>query len=201
MEILLSSAVFGIAYCLPPGPVNTEALRLGVQHGPRHAWNLLVGSLAGDALWAAVALTAGSLLASSVPLRIVLGVTGVAFLAVMAFSAGRAALRPAPAAALGVPPSRALRTGAVLSVATPLALPFWLGVSAQLPAADPVRSAVFFAGFLAGAVAYSALWTLLTTAGARLRSPGLLRAINVTASAALSYFAVRLTLDTWSLVA
>ncbi|GIH77563.1 hypothetical protein Plo01_39920 [Planobispora longispora] len=85
-----------------------------------------------------------------------------------------------------------MRTGVLLSLATPLALPFWLGVSTQVPEGE---SAVFVAGFLAGALVYALAWTGLSATGGRLLGPRALRAVNAVAAAGLAYFAVRLTLD------
>ncbi|WP_068922060.1 LysE family transporter [Planobispora rosea] len=186
-----------LVYCLPPGPVSTEALRLGIRSGARHAWNLLLGSLVGDAVWAVAAVTTGSLSLTAVPFRVVLGLAGIVFLAALAWSAARSALRPEIVSVIEIPPGRALRTGVLLSLATPLALPFWLGVSAQVPAGE---AAVFVTGFLAGALVYAVAWIGLSVTGGRLLGPRALRAVNAVAAAELGYFAVRLTLDTLGLL-
>ncbi len=57
MPLLFVSAFgLGLAFCAPPGAVTAEALRRGLERGFWSVLLLELGSLVGDATWAALAL-------------------------------------------------------------------------------------------------------------------------------------------------
>jgi chemosensory pili system protein ChpE len=193
---------FGIAYCAAPGVVNAEALRRGMTRGFRSALLVEVGSLLGDTVWAALALTGTTFLATAWEARFGLGIAGTAFIIRLAWTAVRSALRPRPVAA-GVPgaPSRDqstnLVTGIVFGLANPLGLAFWAGVGASSSATHGVGGLpLLLSGFFAGALLWCVGFPLLVGGGRRLVPAGGLRWIGFASGIALAGFGVRLLLET-----
>jgi chemosensory pili system protein ChpE len=126
--LLVSAFGIGLAFCAPPGAVTAEGLRRGLRRGFWSVLALELGSLIGDATWAAIALSGAGLLAQQRPVRLLLGCAGVAFLFRLAWGA------LAAARAGGMPPAGAagrggdFGAGALLSLTNPFAIAFWLGV-------------------------------------------------------------------------
>ena len=62
VSLFVSAFGVGLAFCAPPGVITAEALRRGLSRGFWSALLLELGSLIGDAAWAALALTGAALL-------------------------------------------------------------------------------------------------------------------------------------------
>jgi len=74
--LFLSAFGLGIAFCAPPGAITAEALRRGLARGFRPALLLELGSLIGDAAWAALALAGAAIVVQNRAIQIVLGAAG-----------------------------------------------------------------------------------------------------------------------------
>lgn len=210
--LLLAAMAVGASLCAPPGAVTARALQRGLEGGFKPALCVELGSLAGDASWAALALTGLAVLFSNPLVRVPLGVAGVLLLLYLASGSLRAALRPAA----GVPVrtvadaagsggvGRDLATGAGISLGNPLNLATWLGVGAGLlwgthgAAGRPLASATVFTGFMLVCVAWSFLMAAVASTLRRLAAPWLFRALSGLSALSLAYFAVRLA---WGLAA
>jgi chemosensory pili system protein ChpE len=198
---------FGIslAYCAPPGPVTAEALRRGLMRGFRPALLLELGSLIGDATWAAIALAGVTILIQSTVVRVALGLIGAAFLLHLAWSAYRDA-RAGGAPKSALPGGRGdFATGALVSLGNPNAVAFWLGIGGAMVAgvaADPGpgQFAVFFAGFLSAALGWCFFIATLIAWGGRLMSAAFFRWVNVACALTLGYFGLRLLVATLRLL-
>lgn len=191
--LLATGIGLGLAYAAAPGAVNTEALRRGVARGARSTLLVESGSLIGDSLWAALALTGVVLIGQHRAVLVVLGIAGGCFLLRMAWLA----LHDAWVGTRPQAPTRAqgdFATGAFFGVANPVALAFWSGLGSGVVAtgASGVSFLLFFTGFFAGAV----LWCLGISAligwGRRWVRPGLFRLFNALCGLALGYFGLRL---------
>lgn len=193
----------GVAYAAAPGAVNTEAIRRGIIHGAHSTFLVETGSLIGDSLWALLALTGVTLLASHLAIQIVLGIAGGCFLLRMGWLALHEAFvhRTAPSTA-----SSSTRgdfaTGVVFGLANPVGLAFWSGLGSSVVASGMVgvQFVLFFVGFFVGAV----LWCLGVAAamrwGRRWIRPSLFRWINALCGLLLGYFGIRVlwtTLQEW----
>jgi len=160
LQLVLAASMLAIAYCAPPGPVLAEATRRGLRSGFRPALAVQLGSLVGDALWVSLALAGAASLAQAQNLQTALGVAGSVLLMGLGL---RALYRPRKAKLSGLEtPGRegALATGAALAVASPFALPFWLGVGASLPSfgigsPSTLDYLVFFTSFMIACLAYA----------------------------------------------
>ena len=203
--LFLTSMGQGIAFCAPPGAVTAEALRRGLARGFRPALLLELGSLVGDATWAAIATAGAAFLVESTPVRLALGAGGTLFLLRLAWSALR------DARADGMPKARPgvrhgdFAAGALLSLANPYAVAFWLSVGGAVVAAGvaepgPRDFAVFFAGFMLAALLWCFVISGLIAWGRRLLSAAFFRWVNLLCGLALGAFGLRLLWSTLALV-
>jgi chemosensory pili system protein ChpE/L-lysine exporter family protein LysE/ArgO len=154
---------FGLGLLLnaAPGPVFAETVRRGIAGGFRLAFAVQLGSLVGDAAWAAVGLLSIALLLQLDALRVPIGLFGAGYLLRLAWDSWRAArdefVIQAPP---GADPHRAaLVSGLFLSLTNPQHLAYWAAVGSALGAfgiSHPTIAhyGVFFAGFLASSITW-----------------------------------------------
>jgi chemosensory pili system protein ChpE len=189
--------VLGIAFCAPPGSVTVETLRRGIHRGFTGAVLVQLGSLVGDATWAALALSGVAYLAMYRMAAVGLEVTGVFLLFFLAAGAWRDAWTGTLPRPRNVTARSDFMTGVLLSLSNPFALAFWLGLGGTAVVLTQGRHsqfplAIFFAGFMLAAC----LWCFLTAAiiawGRRFLVPMVYRWVNLVCGAALAYFGVRL---------
>jgi chemosensory pili system protein ChpE len=184
-----------LVFSATPGAVNAESLRRGIARGFRPALLVQLGSLMGDLVWAAVALTGTAFLVQNRPVALVLGVVGACFLLRQAVAAFRAAAGGRTAQEFPTQARGDFLTGSFFSLTNPFAVAFWLGLGAGVTATahTGLPAAVsFFAGFFAGAVLWCAGFATLVSVGRRYAKGPVLRAIDALAGIALSYFGMRL---------
>jgi len=132
MQLWLFAAMLALAYCVPPGPVLAEATRRGMASGFPAALAVELGSLAGDVMWVTLALVGAAALSQATALRTVVGAIGALFLLWLGVRALMATRRKPEPSSGRAAIEGAFATGAVLGVASPYALPFWLGVGSSL---------------------------------------------------------------------
>lgn len=137
---LLKGFLLGWSVAWPPGPINAEMIRRGLERGFLPAWAVGLGACTGDFLWAvAVSLGAGALL-NVRGVRPVLGVVSVGLLLFLAWTFGKGAWmawrksRTAEGNAAAVPARRFDSThggyflGLTMALTSPWNIAFWLGV-------------------------------------------------------------------------
>ena len=90
LTLLAAAFVLGFVFNATPGPVFAETVRQGIRGGFRSAWAVQLGSLVGDALWAAVGLIGVGLLLQLESLRFPLSIASLAYLLWLAWSSWRA---------------------------------------------------------------------------------------------------------------
>ncbi len=184
--LVLKGFLLGWSVGWPPGPINAEMIRRGLERGFLPAWTVGLGACTGDFLWAvAVSLGAGVLV--NVPgVRPTLGVVSVGLLLFLAWTFGKGAVvawvvsRTLGAHARVLPVRRfdSTRGGYVLGLTTALLSPwniaFWLGVIGS----QTGGAALGLAGSLtmaAAVVAGAATWGLVLCSavqmGARFATP------------------------------
>jgi threonine/homoserine/homoserine lactone efflux protein len=183
LTLALSSFALGILFCAPPGGVVAESIRRGMAGGFGPALRVQLGSLVGDATWALVALLGIAVLVQNDLARWVLGVAGVLLLgrlALRALSDGWHNRQPAQRAAS---PGSDFAVGAMLALANPYPVAFWLGVgsgtiTSVIPQPAFADYALFFASFMFGAFLYSFFMAGLIAGGRQLMRPGFFRTVN-----------------------
>lgn len=186
IPLLLKGFFLGWSVGWPPGPINAEMIRRGLERGFLPAWLVGLGACSGDFLWAvAVSLGAGALM--NLPgVRPVLGVVSVVLLLFLAWTFGKGAWRawhrsrlPAGESVGAVPAGRFGSTrggyllGLTMALTSPWNVAFWLGV-----VGSQAGGALGLAGSLtlaAAVVAGAATWGLVlcgaVQTGARFATP------------------------------
>ncbi len=197
LPFLLGVAV-GAAYCAPVGPVTLEMVRRGLSVGFLAGFLVGLGSVIGDAFWAAVGILGSTFLTGSVPLRTAIGALGVVILLVVAWNAFRES-RKDPDYHLTDPPRKrtGFAVGVALSMANPFAVLFWLTVSASgamaslgVDRSHHVARVWFFIGLVAGAIVYALALCGVVAWSRRFVSAHAMRKINFGAAVMLLGLAV-----------
>ncbi len=196
IEIITTGLLMGIAYAAPPGAVTAETLRRGARGGFALAFGVQLGSLVGDATYAALALVGLAALVQNHALQIALGAFGALFLlhlARSAFSTARAPVVPGGHVNARVEQRGAFLSGLAISLANPWGIAFWLSLGGVLAAqgvagASARELGLFFATFMVG----SALWAFvvsLAAAGMRgVLHPAIMRGVSIACGLALGAF-------------
>ncbi len=76
--LIITACVLSFVYSAAPGAVNTEAVRRGLQRGFVPSFLVQIGAVLGDLVWAMIGLAGVALLLQVLPVRIMLGIAGVA---------------------------------------------------------------------------------------------------------------------------
>jgi threonine/homoserine/homoserine lactone efflux protein len=135
--LLLGGVVLGVSIAAPIGPVNVAMIQRGLEQGFGGAFLLGVGSTVADLLYILLAYAGADPLAHLSWARLLLFLAGALVMGWLGFEALRAALRPAPEAAVvpKVPGRSAFVSGFLITIVNPMTIAFWLGIlSASLAA-------------------------------------------------------------------
>jgi threonine/homoserine/homoserine lactone efflux protein len=172
----------GVAFSAPPGIVTAEAIRRGMTGGFVSAVMVGIGSLIGDAVYAALALGGLSAVSHYTFARLVIGSSGALLLFWLAFDALRTQA-PNPTEF----PSRSGKhsdflVGAGLSLTNPWAIAFWLGFGGVLLSAGirnpEAKLPLLLATFLSGALAWTLILSVLIALARRFVNAALFRIIS-----------------------
>ena len=194
MEMLFFSA-FGLSLALwaVPGAVTTEALRRGLT---RRWWSvsfILLGTLAGDALWASVSSLCAALMARNTLAHGLLGALETIVLLSLAWGSLKAGWSKGQAEARETSIHGDVATGALLSLLSPYTITFWLGVNGMAFVANgssvhALGMGVFFTGFLLAAVVWGLFLSSVVLVGRRFVGQGFFRWMNIGCGLVLGYF-------------
>ena len=200
--LLVSSFILAISFCAPPGIITAETVRRGSARGFVPALYVQLGSLVGDTTWAVIALTGLAFLIQNNIAKTILSLVGIILMIKLAWDAfkdarnGRGLDVSTSASAHGD-----FASGAFLSLGNPLNIVFWTGLGTTVFASitgtpQPIHFAIFFAGFLAGAILWCFLMAGLVAWGKQWMTQNFFRCINLICGIALIYFAIQLGLQT-----
>lgn len=201
MTLFLSSFVLAIAFCAPPGVVTAETVRRGAARGFLPALFVQFGSLIGDTTWAIIALTGLAFLIQNNIAKAILSFIGILLMLKLAWDAFKDARSGRELHTAALNSSRGdFANGAFLSLGNPLNIVFWTGLgttvfSSLSEGPQPVHFAIFFAGFLGGAIFWSFFMAGMVAWGRRFITTAFFRWINLACGLALAYFAVQLGLQ------
>jgi chemosensory pili system protein ChpE len=200
MPLFFSSFLLAIAFCAPPGVVTAETVRRGAARGFFPALFVQLGSLVGDTTWAVIALTGLAFLVQNNIAKIVLSLIGILLMLKLAWGAIQDA-REAKELAANSPHSHRgdFTNGAFLSLGNPMNIVFWTGLGTTVFASisgrpQPADFAIFFAGFLSGAVLWCFLMAGVVAWGRKFVTPTFFRWVNFACGIALGFFAIQLGL-------
>ncbi len=175
MDVGMYGAILmGLAYVAPPGPVNVETLRRGLQGGFWSAFSTQAGALIGDACYSIVALVGVGFVTELPLVHRLLGLAGAGLLVWLGWSAlhsdaaspsidctdpqtliltsRKVALRP-----LG----KSFVSGGLISLANPCTIVFWLSVGDTILPHDGSSPLPVLSGFFVGVLAWSLAFPLL----------------------------------------
>ncbi len=168
LTLFLTALGLGFVFNAAPGAVFVETVRQGVRGGFKPAFEVQLGSLVGDTLWAVIGLAGVALLLSLESLRVPIGVAGVLYLLWLARDAWRTANREfaVDGAAAPAHPGHALRAGMLLSVTNPQNIAYFAAIGTGMAAVVATRPtaldyAVFFAGLMLASLAWSVICAAL----------------------------------------
>lgn len=194
MEMLFIWA-FGLSLALwaVPGAVTTEALRRGLT---RRWWSvsfILLGTLAGDALWSGVSFLCAALLARNTLVHGLLGAVETLVLLSLAWVSLKEGWSKEHVEARRISSHGDIATGVLLSVLSPYTITFWLGVNGMAFAANYSNShalgmGIFFTGFLLAAVVWGMFLSGVVLLGRRFVGQGLFRWMNLGCGLVLGCF-------------
>lgn len=166
MHILLG-LIMGIVYAAAPGPVNVETLRRGMKSGIIDSLAVQTGSSVGRIIYALLALFGAGLLLRGATMQLTLGVFGMTvlfYLGITSIRDWRGLIDHAGKTTENVDsPIHAFWTGAILSLANPLAIVFWLSIGSRVTHEPGLDGATFLLGFFAGCMIVSLFMATLAS--------------------------------------
>ena len=200
--LLISSFVLAISFCAPPGIITAETVRRGSARGFVPALYVQFGSLVGDTTWAVIALTGLAFLIQNNIAKTILSLIGITLMVKLALDAFKDARNGRGLdASTSVSAHGDFASGAFLSLGNPLNIVFRTGLGTTVFASiagkpQPIHFAIFFAGFLAGAILWCFFMAGLVAWGKQWMTPKFFRWVNLTCGLVLIYFAIQLGLQT-----
>ena len=200
MPLFLSSFILAIAFCAPPGVITAETVRRGAARGFFPALFVQLGSLVGDTTWAIIALTGLAFVVQNNLAKIVLSLIGILLMLKLAWGAIQDAREGRELQGNAQHSHRGdFTNGAFLSLGNPMNIVFWTGLGTTVFASisgrpQPGDFAVFFAGFLSGAVLWCFIMAGIVAWGRRFVTPTFFRWVNFACGIALGFFAIQLGL-------
>lgn len=203
MSLFISSFILAIAFCAPPGVITAETVRRGAARGFVPALFVQFGSLVGDTTWAIIALTGLAFLVQNNVAKIILSLIGILLMLKLAWDAIQDARKTKELDTSGSASAHGdFASGAFLSLGNPMNIVFWTGLGTTVFASisgkpQPVDFAVFFAGFLSGAIAWCFVMAGLVAFGRKFVTGTFFRWVNLVCGVALVYFAFQLS---WNLL-
>lgn len=201
MSLFLSSFILAIAFCAPPGVITAETVRRGAARGFVPALFVQFGSLVGDTTWAILALTGLALIVQNNVAKILLSLVGILLMLKFAWGAIQdARLGKAPDTSSLKSTRGDFTNGAFLSLSNPMNIVFWTGLGTTVFASisgkpQPSDFAVFFAGFLGGAILWCFVMAGLVAWGRKFVTAAFFRWVNFVCAIVLGYFALQLGLN------
>ena len=201
MSLFISSFILAIAFCAPPGVITAETVRRGAARGFIPALFVQFGSLVGDTTWAIVALTGLAFVVQNHTAKIVLSLVGILLMLKLAWDAIQDAHHGKELDISSVPSPRGdFANGAFLSLGNPMNIVFWTGLGTTVFASlsgqpQPVDFAIFFSGFLSGAILWCFVMAGLVAWGRQFVTQGFFRWVNFACGIALGFFALQLGLN------
>ena len=201
MSLFFLSFILAIAFCAPPGVITAETVRRGAARGFVPALFVQLGSLVGDTTWALIALTGLAFIVQNNLAKIILSMIGVLLMLRLAWGAIQDARHGKELDTSVSTSSRGdFANCAFLSLGNPMNIVFWTGLGTTVFASisgqpRPADFAIFFAGFLGGAVLWCFLIAALVAWGRRFVTPTFFRWVNFGCGIALGLFALQLGLN------
>lgn len=186
----------GLAAAAPIGPVNVEIIRRGLTRGHWPAFRFGLGACSADLIYLSLVLAGVTRWAQGATVRATMLFLGGLLLVVLGVLAGSATrnirnqtVTEPDSAAEKTPSSRLRRwlpaggyaAGLAMTLSNPMTIAYWIGVSASLSAGQFLWKDYFasLAGVATGTVGWVTFISLVSSAGRRWVSRGLLTGVNL----------------------
>lgn len=161
--IFITAFFLGFLFNAAPGAIFAETIRRGMVGGFRPALYVQLGSLSGDAIWAALGLLGIGVLLQADMLQLPVAILGSLYLFYLAWDSWIAANHDE--ATIVASGGSALRSGIILSITNPQNIAYWAALGSALGAVgisnpQPVDYALFFAGFMVSSI----IWCFICAA-------------------------------------
>ncbi len=201
MTLFISSFFLAIAFCAPPGVITAETVRRGAARGFIPALFVQLGSLVGDTTWAIIALTGLAVVVQNNAAKVILSLVGILLMLKLAWDAIKDARHGREFDVSASTSGRGdFTNGAFLSLGNPMNIVFWTGLGTTVFASisgrpQPTDFAIFFAGFLGGAILWCFVMAGLVAWGRQFVNSTFFRWVNFACGIALGFFAVQLGLN------
>ena len=197
MKLAVLAILLALAYNAAPGPVLAEATRRGLHSGFRAALAVELGSLAGDIFWVLLTLGGAAALAEAGGIKLASTAVGGGLLLWLGVRGLRGVRRGETIESNDPPIEQAFATGAVISLASPYAIPFWVGVSGTissygLSSGGFSAYAAFSISFLLTCVVFALVIATLISWGRRFLRPRFFFAVDLVCGLALVVVGVNL---------
>jgi len=154
---LVAGLILGIVYVAAPGPIGVETLRQGCKGGFVPSLAVQAGSAIGLATYALLAFLGAGLLLSGTTWQLAAGVAGTGILVYLGLTTirdGRTLARhPGELEPDGASVRRAFNTGAILSLANPVEILFWLSLNGRIQGNSGLNGPAFLGAFGLGCLA------------------------------------------------
>ncbi|MFW6096991.1 MAG: LysE family transporter, partial [Chloroflexota bacterium] len=196
---ILTGLLMGMAYVAAPGPIIVETLRQGMRGGLRASLAVQGGSALGPLLYGGLALLGAGALLQQATWRPLLALGGMFILVYLGISTIRDSSALAAPATTPAPAHKstrgALGIGAILSLANPLDIVFWLSIGAAAMQRPGTKGDAFFVAFVAGCITASLLAALVAAFWQSRLSARALRALSLACGVGLIGFGLHLGLS------
>lgn len=162
LTLFASAFVLGLIFNAAPGAVFAETVRQAARGGYRPALNVQIGSLVGDATWAALGLAGVGLLLQLDWLRTPVAIGGVLYLLYLAWDSWKAAKTEFEIGTGSTAKQNAFRSGVLLSLTNPQNVAYVAALSTSMGALGVTQpTAEDYAVFFAGLMLASFLWCFI----------------------------------------
>jgi chemosensory pili system protein ChpE len=151
---LASALILGIVYVAAPGPIGVETLRQGMKGGFAASLAVQAGSIIGLIFYALLAFFGAGLLLQGTTWQLAAGTASIAvliYLGITTIRDGRnLAIQTGDRESGGTSARQAFGSGAILSLANPLEIIFWLSLGSRVQGEPGLDGRAFLGAFFLG---------------------------------------------------
>ena len=213
MSLFISAFMLGLLFNAAPGAIFAASLRRGIAGGFMPAFQIQIGSLVGDFVWAVIGLSGAGFLFQVSVVEVPLSLAGAGLLGWLAYGSFQDARAPVPKIEPKLEPKLEpeletdktgqadFMTGIGLSLSNPMNVSYWAGLAGTIAAlGGGAPSSTAFFVFLAGFMASSVLWCFICAGFIALIQKMVNRVIwvilNLACGIGLGYFALKVVWHT-----
>ena len=202
ISLFISAFMLGLLFNAAPGAIFAASLKRGIEGGFGPAFQIQIGSLVGDFLWAVLGLGGVAFLFQFSIIEIPLSLGGAGLLGWLAYNSFRDAASAVPV--MDNTQQQNGRSdfmmGAGLSLSNPMNVSYWAGLAGTIAAlGGTTPNSLSFIVFLAGFMSSSVIWCFVCAGFIALIQKMVNRAlwvvINLGCGLGLLYFAVKVVLN------